>query len=66
MYLVAKQSSDISIRHFQKRCAKFLLPLCILSTGKLDAGRAFGQQRREKLAKIETNKLPTNNTKKIA
>ena len=66
MYLVAKQSRDISIRHFQKRCTKFLLPLCILPKAKLDAGRAFGQYRREKLAKIETNKHPTNNTKKIA
>ena len=37
------QSRDISIRHSQKRCAKFLPPLCTLSTGKLDAGRAFGQ-----------------------
>ena len=37
------QSRDISIRHFQKNCAKCLPPLCTLSTGKLDAGRAFGQ-----------------------
>ena len=58
MYLVAKQSSDISIRHFQKRCAKFLLPLCILSTGKLDAGRAFGQNKAE-LSKMLNIPRPT-------
>lgn len=51
-------SRDISIRHFQERRAKFLRPLCTLSAGKLDVGRAFGQERREKFAKIETNIRP--------
>ena len=38
-------------------------PAVILSP---DAGRAFGQQSREKLAKIETNKHPTKSTKLTA
>ena len=32
------QSRDISIRHFQKGCTKFLLPFCTLSTGNLMEG----------------------------
>ena len=28
---------------FSKKCVKFLPLLCTLSTGKMDAGRAFGQ-----------------------
>ena len=45
------QSRDISIRHFQKRCGEFLPPLCTLSTGKPDAGNAFGQSKAGQISK---------------
>ena len=53
---------NVSIRHFQKRCAKFLPPLWALSM--MQGARLVNKGG--KISRKETNKHPTNSTKKTA